>query len=334
MLGTPGLQEEGPAVGHYRCLADLIIGRPPARPIGGEAEWIELIALAVSEGVALLLAHKLQTRPQVDMPASAAERLKAIYSTAVFVGLLYRSVRERLCLVYSHPANSAVVERHWELHRPKSIQRTALPEIWAQAQPAPGDIPAQVMRAGHMVPLACAHMTLQHKCAPLLWLHDVHLILLTMDTEEAARAREAATRWRLGPAPARSLLRVQELFDTPLPGDLTVWAAETAAHPGGLQARVATLALTPRAAGMPDNRLLNLIMNRDWRFLRSLFPPPAVVRERLHLTPHQSVILGYLTLMTRRARHVPAQVRLFCRFWRPTPPPHPPQPTRRQGGRQ
>jgi hypothetical protein len=308
LLGTPGLQQEGPAVGHYRCLADLIIGRPPARPIGGEAEWIELIALAVSEGVALLLAHKLQTRPQVDIPASAAERLKAIYSTAVFVGLLYRSVRKRFC--------------------------QQLSEIWAQAQPAPGDIPAQVMRAGHMVPLACAHMTLQHKCAPLLWLHDVHLILLTMDTEEAARAREAATRWRLGPAPARSLLRVQELFDTPLPGDLTVWAAKTAAHPGGLQARVATLALTPRAAGMPDNRLLNLIMNRDWRFLRSLFPPPAVVRERLHLTPHQSVILGYLTLMTRRARHVPAQVRLFCRFWRPTPPPHPPQPTRRQGGRQ
>ena len=43
-----------------------------------------------------------------------------------------------------------------------------------------------------------------------------------MDGSEAALALDAATRWELGPCTALALLRVQELFGTPLPADWTV----------------------------------------------------------------------------------------------------------------
>jgi hypothetical protein len=406
-VSQASVSEQGSdAVQRYQSLAQMIVGRTPSRPIGGEAEWAELVALAHCEGVAPLLACALRALPHMDVPAAAEAALTSAYTNAVCLSLLHQSVRARFCrrlgersipvillkgaalaamnyvdpatrpmqdldvlippsrleeaarcleedgfrpsplgrslvpvmnrpyvhLVYNHPATGAVVELHWDLHLPRRVRAQALREIWSQAQPVGSDGSAQVVRPGNMIPFLSAHMILQHRCAPLLWLHDLHRILLTASPEEIAQTPDVASRWRLGPATAHALLRVRELFGTPLPDSIAAWATAVAREPG-LQARIAELALSPGNSEMPAGELLNLVMDGNWRFLRSFFPAPQVVREKFGLTTDQSVAPAYAALMARRLGQAPAQVRQFWRFWRGAtrpqePPPDTPCPSR------
>jgi hypothetical protein len=223
--------------------------------------------------------------------------------------------RPHLHLVYVHPRTQAVVELHWEIQALRKMEREAMAEIWAHSVPVGGDTPARMMGWGHMIPLLCAHMSLQHQHATLLWLYDLHRVLAKTDEKDARLAREAATRWRLAACTAHVLLHVRELFGTPLPAELATWAAEMPSR-GGLQKRVTSLALAPGAAEIPHAALLNLLLNGDWRFLRSLFPAPEVVRERLDLAADQGIAAAYLALMARRLRQSPTQMRRLWRCWR------------------
>src|SRR5207245_2082905 len=156
--GRPGTLEGAPSVPSAssadQLLADLLVGRAPATPVGSEARWMELVALAGAEGVGPLLHRVLCSRPNVDVPAAASAELR----------------RPRGHLVYVHAATRAVVELHGELKLLGRAQAKAVSEIWAGAGypreaegVAGGEIAARVMRLGHTVPLLCVHMLLQHR---------------------------------------------------------------------------------------------------------------------------------------------------------------------------
>jgi hypothetical protein len=186
-------------------------------------------------------------------------------------------------MAFTHGATGILVELHWELNALGRLQTEVQAEIWSEPRPAGGDGAPLIMRPGHALPLLCAHMIAHHQYARLLWLFDLHRVLLTIDAAEAAVAQDAATRWRLAPCTALALLRVRTLFATPLPGELHAWAREAASR-DSLGTRMATLALTPGAPERPDGDVVNLVMNRSGSMLRILFPSPSALRERLGLT--------------------------------------------------
>jgi putative nucleotidyltransferase-like protein len=231
-------------------------------------------------------------------------------------GSLARELRSpRSHLVCLHPVTHTCIELHWELKGLGPGHPKVTAEIWSAAQTVPALENAQTMRLGHTIPLLAAHMTIQHFWSRLLWLHDIHRLLLTIDDQEAVVARDAATRWRLGPATAHVLLHVRELFHTPLPDPLARWAHREASRPG-LQAWIAALALTPDAP-RPPGQLLDLLMNRNWSLLPILLPTPAGLRDWLRLPPHQPVAPAYLRLMRRKLfRSGPLHIRQFWRCWR------------------
>src|SRR5438309_10820151 len=68
-----------PPADRYQLLADLLVGRVPATPVGSEARWMELVALAGAEGVGPLLHRVLCSWPNVDVPAAASEALAKPY---------------------------------------------------------------------------------------------------------------------------------------------------------------------------------------------------------------------------------------------------------------
>jgi putative nucleotidyltransferase-like protein len=219
-------------------------------------------------------------------------------------------------LVAIHPPTEALVELHWELKLLGRAQARAMAEIWAGARRIHAGDPALVMRLGHTLPLLCAHMLLQHRECRLLWLYDVHRVLLTMDGAEAALARETALRWRLGPCVALALLRVRELFGTVLPDELSAWA-EVVASRGGLQARAAAQALASTPDG-PSEFLMSLLLNRTFSPRRILVPTPDDLRLRLGLSAEERVgIATYAAFLTRRLRNGPLHFRQILRIWRP-----------------
>src|SRR5713101_1039905 len=81
----------------YQLLADLLVGRVPARPIGGEAEWRELVSLARAERVGPLLDRALDERPEVEVPPSPRQMLAVLYLAAKHECRVQQSLRERLC---------------------------------------------------------------------------------------------------------------------------------------------------------------------------------------------------------------------------------------------
>jgi hypothetical protein len=283
----------------------------------------QAIPLLLLKGAALALtcyedpATRLMTDLDVLVPQSRLEEAARCLEADGFRHYeLARSViqhmnRPRRHLIYTHPTTRAVVELHWEVALPRRVRAAAVPEIWEQARPVSSDGAVLMACPGHMIPLLCAHMTLQHKCVTLLWLYDLHRILLTADPSEIMQARDVADRWDLAPATAHALLRVQQLFGTPVPAKLATWAADVASQPG-LQGHIAALALVQGAPEMPQSALLNLIMEGDWRFLRRLFPAPQVVRDRFGLAPNERVAPAYATLLARRLRQSPGELR---RLW-------------------
>jgi hypothetical protein len=271
----------------------------------------------------------LVPRLRVEEAASCAEEEGFRFLSGSLVKELGSPRSHVVCL---HPVTGTCVELHWELKGLGAGHTKAAAEIWSAARSAPGLENAQVMRLGHTIPLLAAHMTIQHYRSRLLWLYDLHRLLLMIDDEEATLLQESAVRWRLVPATALSLLRVRELFHTPLPEPLASWARRGAAQ-RGLQGRVAVLALTPGAA-TPPGQLLDVVMNRNWSMLPVLLPPAAHLRERLGLAPHQRVAPAYLRLMARKLfRTGPIHLRQAWRCWRATsrspspcseaPPPRP-----------
>jgi hypothetical protein len=193
-------------------------------------------------------------------------------------------------------------------------------EIWASARPIRTGETALVMRLGHALPFLCTHMLLQHRKARLLWLYDIHRVLRALDATEVALARRTAMRWRLGPCTALAILRVTELFGTPLPSDLAVWAEEVA-NSRGLQARVATQALA-RDPEAPSEYLMSLLLNRTFSPGRILVPTPGDLRRRLSLGADERVgITTYLAFALRRLRNTPLHLRQLWRFWRGSSPP-------------
>jgi hypothetical protein len=177
-----------------------------------------------------------------------------------------------------------------------------------------------IMRFGHMLPFLCTHMLLQHQSARLIWLYDVHRLLLSIHPGEAEEARSAAIRWRLGPCTALALLRVRELFGTPLPAELASWSEELAGR-RSLQARVAAQALA-RDAEAPSEYLISLLMNRTFSPLRILFPTPDDLRLRFGLSAEEPVgPAAYLTFLARRLRNGPLHLNQLWRFWRAAPQP-------------
>lgn len=218
---------------------------------------------------------------------------------------------------YIHRGTGTLVELHWELNALARRQSQVLAEIWSEARPVGGEASALEMRPGHALPLLCAHMIAHHQYARLLWLYDLHRLLLTMDPVEAEVARDAATRWRLIPWTAMALLRARTLFGTPLPADLQDWA-HAAASRDTLRTRMAALALTPGAEERPSGDLMNLVIHRDWSMLRIFFPSPSDLRGRLGLAAHQSVLPAYVALMGRHLRNGPAHLRRLWRSWQST----------------
>jgi hypothetical protein len=130
-------------------------------------------------------------------------------------------------------------------------------------------------------------------------------------------ARDAAVRWRLASCTALGVLRVRELFGTPLPTELERWASAAASN-GDFQARVASLALVPGAPEMPHRDLLDLLAKQSDKSLISfLFPPPERLRRHLGLRVADRVSLAaYLGVMARRMCNSPAHVGQLWRFWR------------------
>jgi hypothetical protein len=376
-------------VSQYQLLAGLVAGRAPTLPVDSEGEWIGLVELAQAEGVGPLLAHSLQSLPEVAIPDPVREALAMIYRQAVYNSLIHRSARAQLCrhlhvrqipvlllkgaelsfrcyddpatrpmqdvdllvprsrvkeaaccleeigfhplsgslsaelqrprghLVYIHTLTQAMVELHWELKLLGRAQAAAIPEIWSGVSPAAGDPAALVMRLGHLLPILCAHMLLQHRTARLLWLYDLHRVLLTMDSMEAALARDAATRWSLAPCTALALKRVQELFDTPLPVALEEWVGGRAPR-DGLQARVARQALAADIEA-PSEYLMSLLMNRNYSTRSILVPALDDLRQRLRLQSHERVgPIAYMTFVAQRLRNGPLHFRQLWRFWRTT----------------
>jgi hypothetical protein len=223
--------------------------------------------------------------------------------------------RSRGHLVYTHPSTGAILELHWELQVLGRAQARALPEIWAGAQPVDGLGNARRMRWGHAVPLLCAHLILQHQEARLLWLYDLHRVLMCMEAAEASVAIDSATRWGLAACTACTLIHVHELFGTSLPGDLYAWATRMAAN-SSLQARVAARVLGKETGSLPVADLLDLAIGRDWSLLGTWFPSPRVLRERLELAPDQSILPVYRALLSRRLRTGPSRLWSLWRFYR------------------
>jgi hypothetical protein len=216
--------------------------------------------------------------------------------------------------VMKHRSLRSVVEVHWELKVLGRAQRSAIAGIWAEACSLPSAVDAVVMRPGHLLPMLCAHMALQHQDGCLIWLHDLHRVLLTADATESRVSREAATRWRLAPCMALCILRAQRLFGTPLPAEMRDWCEVTAAR-DTLQGRLTALALTPGGSEAPSADLADLMMARDWSILRVLFPGAAALRRRYGLGPGESVLPAYLALWRRQLRHGPAYLGQFWRCW-------------------
>jgi hypothetical protein len=226
-------------------------------------------------------------------------------------------------LNFRHGATGVPVELHWELKLLGRAQRRATPEIWNGARPAGIEGNALMMRPGHALPVLCAHMLLQHRQPRLIWLYDLHRLLLKMDAAEVKLAREAAGRWRLGPCTALALGRVHELFGTSLPEDLCGWMHQMASR-SDLQARVAARALSYDPAEAPSEYLMGLLMSRNFSAWRILFPAPEDLRRRLHLSGTIPVGPGaYATFLIHRLRHVPLHLRQLWRFWYAAPQPDP-----------
>jgi Uncharacterised nucleotidyltransferase len=215
-------------------------------------------------------------------------------------------------LGYTHPKTGAWVELHWEFSALGRAQKRALAEIWSEARPLGGEASGLAMRAGHTIPFLCAHMIQRHQATRLLWLYDLHRVLLTADAEEATLAREAAIRWQLVPCTALTLLRVRDLFGTPLPQPLSDWA-RAAGSRDSLAGRMAAHALSPGAQGRPNGDLVDLVVNRNWSMLRACFPAPAALRERCGLSARESVLPAYLSLLSRYLRKAPAHCRTLWR---------------------
>jgi hypothetical protein len=157
------------------------------------------------------------------------------------------------------------------------------------------------MRLGHTLPLLCAHMLLQHRQPRLIWLHDLHRLLLKMDAAEV------------------KLARGHELFGTPLPEELRDWVREMASH-SDLQAQVAARALSHDAAEAPSEYLMSLLMNRNYSAWRILFPSADDLRGRLNLSATDLVGPGaYAAFLIRRLRHAPLHLRQLWRFWYAAP---------------
>jgi hypothetical protein len=209
--------------------------------------------------------------------------------------------------IFEDPATGIVIELHWTLPSLGPRPEKALAALWSGAKPGP-DPGSWVLRLAHTIPVICAHSTLQHTYARLLWLYDLHRVLLETDGDEASAACHAAERWGVAPCTARALLCVRELFGTALPEELSVWArAERSKNT--LQGRVAALALTPGDVDRAEPCLLSQLVTSDWSLLRLLFPPPSVLRERFRLAADEPVLTAYATLMARRLRNVAVHLR-------------------------
>jgi hypothetical protein len=227
---------------------------------------------------------------------------------------------DRSHLIFVHSPTEVVVELHWELKLLGRVERKAVAEIWAAAEPAAVATGPLVMRLCHALPLHAAHALLQHREAPLLWLYDLHRITLKMDEAEARAAQDVATGWRLGPCTALALLRVHELFGTPLPGELADWARRMAAR-RDLQTRIAAQALARDTQEAPSEYLISFLQNRTYSPLRILCPTPDDLRARLSLPPDARVgISEYTTFLTRRLRNAPLHLRQLRDFWRTSRP--------------
>jgi hypothetical protein len=220
-------------------------------------------------------------------------------------------------LEYVHEATSTRVELHWKFKALGRKQREAMAEIWSGARPLGGDRVGMVMHPGHAIPSLCAHMVQQHQRTHLLGLFDLHRLLLTTDPSEIALAHDAADRWRLAPCTALSLLRVRELFGTPLPQELQTWAQEVASH-DSLPTRMALYALRPEIDERPNGNVADLLLNHNWSLLYLLFPTPGALREHFGLAAHEGVFRAYLTLWSRYLRRGPAYLRLLWRSWQPS----------------
>lgn len=323
-LEVPASAHRMLAVTYFRAV-DLRLQQEAARQDLCRRLGERQIPALLLKGAALALTcyEDPATRPMVDLdvlvPRGRVEEagrclgengfrlLSASLSTAL------RSPRGDMA--FTHGATGTLVELHWELNALGRLQEKVQAEIWSEPRPVGSDGAAQVMRPGHALPLLCAHMIAHHQYARLLWLFDLHRVLLTMDAAEAAVAQDAATRWRLVPCTALALLRVRTLFATPLPGELHAWAREAASR-DSLGTRMAALALTPGAPERPDGDVVNLVMNRSWSMLRIFFPSPSALRERVGLPAHQSVIPAYAALMGRHLRNGPAHLRRLWRSWR------------------
>jgi hypothetical protein len=235
-------------------------------------------------------------------------------------------------LVYSHVATGTLVELHWELRVFGRTQRRAVREIWQGARPAAVEGSPLVMRPGHALPLLCAHMLLQHREPRLIWLYDLHRLLLKMDAVEAMLARAAATRWRLGPCTALAVSRVHELFGTQIPEELRDWMREMLTR-RDLQTRVAGQALSQAPTEAPTEYAISLLMGRNYSLRGILLPQPSEVRQRLGMAPEAGVgPSAYASFLVGRLYNVPRHLGQLWRFWRTAPPTNSePAPVRSEG---
>jgi hypothetical protein len=335
LRAPPRVREELGALYESSACVQLVLQAVRSRLCRRLAERSIPVLLLKGAALTLTCYPDPATRPMEDLdllipPARVEDAARCLEEMGFRLHRLPRSLlpamnRPHVHLVYVQPATQAVVELHWELPALRNLPPTALAEVWSHAVPAPtaDEIPAaRVMPAGQLLPLLCAHMTLQHKHASLLWLHDLHRVLLSIDDDEAALVQRWASHWGLAPCTAHGLLRVRELFGTPLPAGLAEWAERSASGVGAgsrdrLQACVAAMALRPEKVEMPHGGLINLVMNGDWRFLRSLIPAPEVLRERDGLKPGDSVLPAYLDLLSRRIATSPRRLRGLWRMMGP-----------------
>lgn len=127
--------------------------------------------------------------------------------------------------------STAKLEVHWQLVAGDADSRA--PEIdWFHRHTTAWQPPARVEEAPfptyarELDPTASllylsAHAVLQHglSSAPLIWLHDIHLVVTRRgEAIDWDGALEQARRFGWSDALALSLARARELFDTPIPG--------------------------------------------------------------------------------------------------------------------
>jgi hypothetical protein len=218
-------------------------------------------------------------------------------------------VMSQVC--YVKRANGAIlhaVDLHWKLANPQVFADVlTYGEMTAAAVPLPRLSPvARGLCDVHALLVACIHRVAHHFDATrLIWLYDVHLLASRLDQGQWREAVALAADRRVAAVVRRSLMRTQEIFDSPIPAEaLEALDAAAARH---TEASATYVRLTPRSRSQVRVLLSDLHALRSWRarwrlLQEHVFPPVPYMRNVYAPTSRAPVSVLYVQRAVRGAR--------------------------------